>query len=79
MDWLSLILLELVLCLFCASSIIGTGWVLQSLLLPNMTMLICSFIAIGVYCVLFVIAFVPIVKSAVKKEKESQETEKREE
>lgn len=72
MSALILFTLSVLLVLFCVSSIIGLGWILLSLFFPFLPMLVCSIIGIGIYCILFAVAFYLLMKNAMTGEKEEE-------
>lgn len=73
MNALILFALSVLLVLFCVSSIIGLGWILLSLFFPFLPMLVCSIIGIGIYCILFAVAFYLLMKNAMAREEEKRE------
>lgn len=73
MSALTLFALSVLLVLFCVSSIIGLGWILLSLFFPFLPMLVCSIIGIGIYCILFAVAFYLLMKNAMEEEEEKRE------
>lgn len=73
MNALILFALSVLLVLFCVSSIIGLGWILLSLFFPFLPMLVCSIIGIGIYCILFAVAFYLLMKNAMEEEEEKRE------
>lgn len=72
MNALILFALSVLLVLFCVSSIIGLGWILLSLFFPFLPMLVCSIIGIGIYCILFAVAFYLLMRNAMAREEEEE-------
>lgn len=73
MNALILFALSVLLVLFCVSSIIGLGWILLSLFFPFLPMLVCSIIGIGIYCILFAVAFYLLMKNAMAEEEKRED------
>lgn len=73
MSALTLFALSVLLVLFCVSSIIGLGWILLSLFFPFLPMLVCSIIGIGIYCILFAVAFYLLMKNAMEEEEKRED------
>lgn len=73
MNALILFALSVLLVLFCVSSIIGLGWILLSLFFPFLPMLVCSIIGIGIYCILFAVAFYLLMKNAMEEEEKRED------